>query len=272
MVSLWVTIGLIISAVCVSILGALFSIDGLAALFSGATLAVAVMAGSLEFSKFVLAAYLHQRWTKLNLLLRTYLVASVVALSAITSMGIFGFLSNAYQSATSALAAEEIKMQSLHVEKERNNLEIQRLNRSIDEIPANRITARLKLRSDLEPAVAEINKKNAEVDKKIADSKLSILAVQQKVGPLIYISKVFKVEIDAVVKYLIMLFVCIFDPLAICLVIASSESLESRRKKENTPETFETPAAGGSTPPNGNDELIQMRFTDEDSAGNKATG
>ncbi|MNL55112.1 hypothetical protein D3C87_1784920 [compost metagenome] len=100
---------------------------------------------------------------------------------------------------------------------------------------------------------------------------MSILAVQQKVGPLIYISKVFKVEIDAVVKYLILLFVCIFDPLAICLVIASSESLESRRKKENTPETFETPAAGG-TPPASNDELIQMRFTDEDTSGNKATG
>jgi hypothetical protein len=270
MVSLWCTIGLILSAVCVSILGAGFSVSGLGDLFSGAVLAVSAMAACLEFSKFVIAAYLHQRWVYLNIFLRTYLVAAVVVLSIITSMGIFGFLSNAYQSASSALEAEEIKLAALNVEKNRSVLEIQRLNKSVDEVPANRITARLKLRSELEPAIAEINTKISQVDEKIAASNLNILAVKQKVGPLIYISRMFKVDIDVIVKYLILLFVCIFDPLAICLVIASSEALMSRNKKNHSPESDTN--ADVETPTSSSDELIQMRFTDESAKSDKAAG
>jgi hypothetical protein len=270
MVTLWCTIGLILSAVCVSILGAAFSVSGLGALFSGAVLAVSAMAACLEFSKFVIAAYLHQRWTRLNVFLRTYLVLAVTILSVITSMGIFGFLSNAYQSASSALEAEELKLSALNVEKNRSVLEIQRLNKSVEEVPASRISARLKLRSELEPAIAEFSKKISEVDQQIAAANLNILAVKQKVGPLIYIARMFKVEIDVIVKYLILLFVCIFDPLAICLVIASSEAIMSRSQKD-LPLEEANPMAGGA-PSSGSDELIQMRFTDESSKPDQATG
>ena len=86
---------LILAAVSVSVLGAAFSVSGLARLFSGAALAVTLMAASLEFSKFVVAAFLHRTWKQLNFLFRTYLLLSVIVLSVITSMGIFGFLSDA---------------------------------------------------------------------------------------------------------------------------------------------------------------------------------
>lgn len=229
MVSLWITIGLVIAAVSVSSLGAFFSITGLGALFSGALVAVWLMAGSLEFSKFVMAAYLHQTWGNLNKIYRSYLVFSVVVLSVITSIGVFGFLSQAYQSASSVLEAENIKLQNIMTQKQLSVAEIARLNRSIDEIPENRITRRLKARAEIEPAIQELNKKIATGEREIAAANLTILDVKKKVGPLIYIAKTFNMDIDVVVRYLILIFVSVFDPLAICLVIASTHAIESHR-------------------------------------------
>jgi hypothetical protein len=109
-IPIWITVGLIISAICVSTLGAYFSIIGLGALFSGAVLAVWFMAAALELSKFVLAAYIHQRWAEISGAFKYYLTFAIVVLSLITSLGIFGFLSDAYQSATTAIESENIRL------------------------------------------------------------------------------------------------------------------------------------------------------------------
>ena len=251
-------------------LGAYFSIHGLGALFSGALIAVWLMAGSLELSKFVLAAYLHRKWTELQTLYKAYLVSSVVILSLITSMGIFGFLSEAYQSASSVLEAENVKLASLQTQVSSAKNEITRLNNSINEIPANRITKRLQARKEMEPAIAELNKKVDQYNLEIAAANLTIIEVKKKVGPLIYISRSFNMDIDDVVKYLILIFVLVFDPLAICLVIAISESLQSRsRKPAHVTETAQhTEALNAShLPPIDtpvSDDLIQMSFVDDD--------
>lgn len=287
MVPLWCVIGLIIATFSVSTLGAGFSVIGLSALFAGAAKAVIAMATSLEFAKFVLSAYLHQRWKKLNLLYRSYLFFAIVILSLITSMGIFGFLSDAYQSASSTLEAENIKMDSLKTQQNRNAAEIARLNHNIDEIPATRISKKLKARAEAEPLIASLTKQSEEIDKQIAASNLRILEVKQKVGPLIYIARVFKMDIDTVVKYLILLLVCVFDPLAISLVIATSESLESRRLYKLNPPTEMMTAGNSELPSNSenptdpaatqnptsnnpaassdhpSEEIMQMRFTDD---------
>lgn len=232
MISLWITIGLIISAASVATLGAYFSIMGLGALFSGAVLAVCVMAGSLEFAKFTLAAYLHQVWNNLNKLYRAYLVFSVVVLSVITSMGIFGFLSESYQSASTVLEAETIKLESVQNQQKSITAEIARLTGLIDEIPENRVSRRMKMRAEVEPMIKELNKKFESGAAVLASANLKILDVKKKVGPLIYIARMFNMNIDAVVKYLILILVSVFDPLAICLVIASTHAIESRRHKK----------------------------------------
>ncbi len=231
MVSLWITVGLIISALCVSTLGAYFSIVGIGALFSGAALAVCLMAGALEFSKFTLAAYLHQTWKDLHRVYRTYLVFAVVVLSVITSMGIFGFLSDAYQSSSTVYEAENIKLENIKNEQHLITNELNRLNRSVEEIPITRVTRRLKARAELEPTILELNKKFNDNEKIIASANLKILEVKKKVGPLIYIAKSLNADIDSVVKYLILIFVSVFDPLAICLVIASTHAIEMHRQR-----------------------------------------
>lgn len=265
MVALWCVIGLILSAISVSTLGAAFSVVGLAALFSGAATAVMLMAGSLEMAKFVLAAYLHQRWNDLNSIFKYYLVAAIVVLSAITSLGVFGFLSDAYQSATSALEEEAVKLNSYKTQQANYRAEIQRLNKSIDEIPANRITRRIEARKLIEPAIADLTRQIDALEKQVTQSNLHTLEIKKKVGPLVYIAKAFKVDIDTVVKYLILLFVSVFDPLAICLVIATSGALETRRQnKKTSPVTSNSPPATGEPPPHGGgDEILQMRFVDD---------
>ena len=237
MVALWLLIGLIFAAASVSVLGAGFSVLGIRDLFSGAAIAVMAMASALEFAKFVLAAYLHQRWKFLNFFFKSYLLVAIVILSVITSMGIFGFLSNAYQSASATLEAETLKMNNLRGQQARNDNEIARFNRAIDEIPANRVTKKMQARAEAEPAILALTKQSERIAAQIAQAELHILEVKQKVGPLIYVSRAFKVDLDEVVKYLILILVTVFDPLAICLVVATSEALESRRLARLQPKT-----------------------------------
>lgn len=262
MIALWCVIGLIIATISVSVLGAGFSVIGLAALFSGAALAVSAMAAALELAKFVLAAYLHQRWSQLNLIFKSYLVSAIIILSAITSLGIFGFLSDAYQSASAALDAEAVKYESLKNQQALNLSEISRMNKSIEEIPASRISKRIALRKEIEPAILALTKQTEQLEQAVTQSNLRTLELKKKVGPLIYIAKAFKLDIDTVVKYLILLLVSVFDPLAICLVIATSGALESRRRGANA--IPDSKPAGASAPPphGGDDEIIQMRFVD----------
>lgn len=228
MVQLWVLVGLILSAVFVSVLGAAFSIVGVGKLFTGAVVAVWLMAGSLELAKFVIAAFLHQTWSRLNIVFRTYLLVSTVVLSLITSMGIFGFLSNAYQQSSMTLEVENIKVEGLKAEQQRLEAEMVRVAKGIDEIPDSRITRKMRARAEAEPLLRQLRGQQERILTDINAANLKLLDVKGKVGPLIYIAKAFGADIDAVVKYLILMFVFVFDPLAICLVVAVSESMRVR--------------------------------------------
>jgi hypothetical protein len=230
MIQLWVVICLILSAFTISALGAAFSILGIKALFTGAWLAVSMMAGALELAKFTIAAFLHQTWTRINMLMKIYLFVSVILLSAITSLGIFGYLSDAYQASSTTLESETIKIASLRNQKIRFEDEMERLTAQVEEIPDSRITKKIKMRQELEPKIQDLKKKQDDIIAKITQSDLLILDVKRKVGPLIYIAKAFNIDIDTAVKYLILAFVLVFDPLAICLVIAVSFALEENKK------------------------------------------
>lgn len=229
-VSLWITVGLVMAATAVASLGAYFSIHGLGLLFSGAVLAVWAMGAALEFAKFMLAAYLHQTWGTQNKVFRSYLSFAIVVLSIVTSVGIYGFLSDAYQSASTVLEAETVKIENIKSEQSLISAEINRLNKMIDEIPANRISRRLKARAEVEPTILELNAKYANAERNLAASNLKLVDVKKKVGPLIHIAKNFNMNVDRVVSYLILILVTVFDPLAICLVIAATHALASRVK------------------------------------------
>ena len=226
------TLNLLIAATSVSVIGAAFSISGLALLFSGAAIAVGVMASSLEFAKFTVASFLHHNWTRLNLLYRTYLLVVVVVLSTITSLGIFGFLSEAYQRSAQDLQSQQIKIDALLNEQKRNEAEMTRLNRTVEEIPTTHVSKRLSIRREAEVRIGKLLKSSQKNAEDIQALELKSVDFKAKVGPLIYIARIFNQEIDTVVKWLILLLVGVFDPLAICLVIAIGEDFKNHSLKK----------------------------------------
>ncbi len=222
---------LTVAGVTISAIGAWFSVTGLAALFSASYWAVIFMAGSLEFGKLVIAAFLHRAWAKTNLVMKTYMVSALVVLSLITSMGIYGFLSNAYQLSSLDLNANQIKLTALDEDVARTKTEIARIHKMIDDIPVTRITRKINIQREWNPRIDELQKHLDSVTQQKREINLATLQTNSKVGPLIFIAKAFDIELDTVVKYLILVFVMVFDPLAICLIIATGNAMKWREEE-----------------------------------------
>src|SRR4051812_41038557 len=122
------------TAATISLVGAFFSISGLTKLFSGAPIAVMVMAGALEFAKMVAASFLHSNWGRMHLVMRAYLSLAVGVLMSITSLGIFGYLSYAYQHTSSELKNSLVKIDFMNSEDRKIQEEIGRLQKEIEQI------------------------------------------------------------------------------------------------------------------------------------------
>lgn len=221
---------LAIAAFWVSAVGATFSVIGLTQLFAGASAAVAIMASALEFSKLVTAGFLYRYWAHIGRTMRLYLGVALVVLVSITSLGIFGFLSAAYQKSSLSLNNYELRMSSLQSEEARFRDEINETQKIIDSIPASRISTRLKFQREANERFKELRERIEMTQQEMAFLKSEILETHSKIGPMIYVAEVFGVNVDTVAKFLIFLFVSVFDPLAICLVFATSLAIRLKEK------------------------------------------
>ena len=208
---------------------AFFSVFGLSKLFAGATVAVIFMASSLELAKLVTAAYLYRYWGIINTFMKSYLLVGVITLILITSAGIFGFLSNAYQGATiefekqsTTLLYKEDRLEQLEDDKVYLKDE---LVQSLSSLPDNYITAKRKLREDYNPKVLELNDAILKVKQEVGDLKVGLIETGVDVGPAIYLARTFNTDIDTVVKFFIFILIFVFDPLAVSLVVAYQVAL-----------------------------------------------
>ncbi len=213
-----------LSALLIAGSAAFFSVFGLSKLFAGATLAVIIMAGSLEFGKIIGASFLYRYWNSIANWLKVYMTVGVVTLVGITSAGIFGFLSNAYQGATiefekqsTTLLYKEDRLEQL--EEDKIYLK-QELEQSVNSLPDNYPTAKRKLREEYNPKVLELNDEILDIKQDISDLKVELVETGVDVGPAIYLARAFDTDIDTVVKFFIFILIFVFDPMAISLVIA----------------------------------------------------
>jgi len=227
-----------LSAGCVAFSAAFFSVFGLSKLFAGAQLSVVIMAGSLEFAKLVTASFLYRYWDKTPTFLKNYLLIGTIILIFITSAGIFGYLSNAYQGATTefekqstVLIFKEDQLEQLNEDKIFLKEE---LGTAISELPVNFRTAKSKLRDEYQPQITILNEKILETKQVIGDLKTKLVDTGVDVGPAIYLARIFNTEIDTVVKWFIFILIFVFDPLAVSLVIAANMAFEigSGKKEE----------------------------------------
>ena len=243
------------SALIIAGCAAFFSVTGLGVLFSGASTAVMVMAGSLEFAKLVAATYLKQMWDDITGFNKWYLTIAVGILMVITSAGIFGYLSNAFQQQNLKLGQIEREISVFQTQITTNESEINRFTAQITNlqqirnsqeaniskiIERNGSTSRLSTmvrNADKEISaisvkintLTEKNNKNYEEINKIKNNNIE---TEREVGGFRFIAEAFDIELKNVVKFFIFLIVLVFDPLAIALIIAFNGLIG--KKKENT--------------------------------------
>ena len=237
-----------VSALIVAGCAAYFSVTGLGVLFSGASVAVMIMASSLELAKLVTATYLKQKWDEIKGVIKWYLTASVIVLMLITSAGIFGYLSNAFQAQSLQLQQVDREIAVHQTKIDQNTTQITQLSTQITEFNTNqgkildggKVNSRL-IRSidNRDKQIAKINDKisdlqtqNAQETEKINQIKISNLDLEKEVGGFRFVAEAFGVELKNVVKFFIFLIVIVFDPLAVALIIAFNGLIETKKQKQ----------------------------------------
>jgi len=256
-----------LSALSVAGSAAFYSVFGLSKLFAGAATQVIIMAGSLEFAKLVAASLIYQYWDTINKVLRGYLMIAVFTLMVITSGGIYGFLSGAYQS--TAVQSElldkglaVLNQKQIRFEETKDDLKIEKnqLTKSISDlrislsnptqvqyydaeaeqvITTSSSSARRALQSELKLAIVDrdnINIKLEAVIDSITKTDIALLnreisnEDERELGPLKYLAGITGWSMDKVVNWFLLLIIFVFDPLAIALVVATNFAFGQIRK------------------------------------------
>jgi len=256
-----------LSALSVSASAAFYSVSGLSKLFAGATMEVIIMAGSLEVAKLVIASLLYKYWDTLNKALRTYLTVATVVLVLITSMGIYGFLSAAYQDTYRQLATKENQTAFITQKKDfyekdviRYDSELERISRNISTLSnAKSSSIQIKdtslvggIRTTISTTELRMAAKRIEVEEEnrkavqekriiAADSlqkfQLQILELDNntevagELGPLQYLSGLTGTPMDKIINVLLLIIIFVFDPLAIALVVAANFAFDQAYKR-----------------------------------------
>ncbi len=229
---------------------AFFSVIGLARVFSGAYWSIILMGSSLEAGKLTTASYLYRHWNTMSKIMRGYLVAAVMVLMAITSMGIFGYLSSAFQSNVLPYQEQQQQIELLVNDKtEAEKLKTERLsredqiNKQIANLPDNFVHGRSTLmdanKQELEQIrtdIAEYTEQIRSDTTKIATLKSQVLEETAHIGPIIFIAQVFGADVNQAIKWLIMMIVFAFDPLAVMLTVGTNAAIlkwkEDKKPKE----------------------------------------
>ena len=255
------------SALSVSASAAFYSVSGLSKLFAGASLAVIIMAGSLEVAKLVIASLLYQYRETIPKLLKYYLTTAAIVLVLITSMGIYGFLSAAYQETASKagtidaqIALVEVKRDNVKEQLAVYNAEKESINEAVTDlryglsnntiqykdretgqiITTTSSSNRKALEKQLDQAIArqtEINSKVDALNEQLFGYETEIVEISTndelagELGPLKYLSGLTGAPMDKIINILLLTIIFVFDPLAIALVIAANYAFEQLRPK-----------------------------------------
>ena len=250
-----------ISALFVAFNAAFFSVSGLSKLFAGASLSVIVMASSLELAKLITAGYLYNYWDKINKSFRLYLSGAVIILILITSLGIYGFLTSAFQDTFNQYSIKEKQLAFLQQKEKfwgddviRYDEELKRISNNISTLSNAKSqsiqvrdtsvvggvrttisTAELRI-SQKRIEVEEENRKGVQSKREVASDSLqgiqlqildleSMEGVSSELGPLEYLSGLLDRPMDVIINWFILIIIFVFDPLAVALVIAFNNAV-----------------------------------------------
>lgn len=265
----------LVTALTLSGIAAWYSILGLVAIFAAAVIPIIIMGGALEFAKVVTTVWLHRYWDKVSWQLKMYLVPAVISLALLTSMGIFGFLSKAHmdQGIVSGDSQAKLSLYDEKIKTQRDNIEIARkalqqmdaqvdarLSRGDSEQGAERAVQirrqQARERTQLQKEIGEAQKEIARLNEERAPIAAENRKIEAEVGPIKYIAALIYGDnpdanlLERAVRWVIILIVLVFDPLALTLVIAANTS----RRWENENATTDNNNDNEHSNSKGNDE------------------
>lgn len=241
----------IASAILLSIISAYFSVSGITTIFSAAAISVGVMGGVLELSKIAATVWLYNFWKKAALLMKIYFIAAIVILISISSIGIYGYLAKAYVGQSTATDQVETKIERYqqYIEREEKTIEraeeqLTLLDKAIEQyIELNVVTRGLDRREEQQEEREQLTETIEEAEEKISEYESTILELQDEknqlevnVGPIRYIAAIFYGEEEAqqyyddAVRILILLFVLVFDPFAVLLMVSGNIALQKKKR------------------------------------------
>ena len=281
----WLKVLVGLSAILVAGCAAYFSVTGLGVLFAGASLSVMVMASALELAKLVAATYLKQEWDTLKGFNKWYLTISVATLMLITSAGIFGYLSNAFQQQNLELQKVERDISVYQNQITKNDTEIARYTNQLNnqqnirnsqetnlskQIDKDKSTSRVtQMIKTADKEIASVSKRideltiqnNVALDS-INNIKNNNIELEKEVGGFRFVAEAFNVPLNDVVKFFILIIVLVFDPLAVALIIAFN-GLIMKRKEEDELSDWDVTLGDGL------DDLMEENYKDYEVYGDK---
>jgi len=247
------TILLFLSGIAVSVVGAYYSILGLAALFAGAYWAVITMGVTLEIAKLVTVSWLYRNWN-LDLLpqsIRAYLLSSVLMLMFITSIGIFGFLSKAHLDTAAPNTGNRLLVKNIErqIDSEKKAITgaqkiVDQLDKALDKVIDKDADKGLIERQKQTTERNKVNNIIANSSKKITDlsnQKLKYdkdqLAIDKEVGPFKYVAEILFGDaddgnLDRAVRFIIICLILVFDPLAVLMLVAVNVSIKEYQRNK----------------------------------------
>ena len=286
-----------ISALFVAFNAAFFSVSGLSKLFAGASLSVIVMASSLELAKLITAGYLYNYWEKINKSFRLYLSGAVIILILITSLGIYGFLTSAFQDTFNQFSIKEKQLAFLEQKEKfwgddviRYDEELKRISSNISTLSnaksqsievrdtsvvggVRRTISTSELRiSQKRIEVEEENRKGVQSKREVAADSLQSIqlkildvesseGVSSELGPLEYLSGLLDRPMDVIINWFILIIIFVFDPLAVALVIAFNNAIMVDRGIVKKDKVVRKRELYGEDDDNDEEELTELQKT-----------
>lgn len=236
-------------------LGTAVSVIGLSTLF-GANPIIIALAISLDAGKLVVVSLLYNYWKQMGIVMKSYAMLASLVTMIITSAGAAGYLTGEFQKAILGTQETELKVNVLKEQQAKYEERKKQIDNQIANLPEKTtVNQRIRLMKQFQDEQKALQTKIEEIDKQLPELQLKQIGVEAKAGPILYISKAFDVPVEVAVKYVVLLIIFVFDPLAVFLMVAGNFLLEQRKNQKSA-----QPSEEDGTPLN---SIIQG-FSDDD--------
>ena len=278
-------------AIGLAVFSGYYSVYGISKLFSGGSWSIVGMAGMLEFSKLVVITFLHDHFKTLKTLFKVYLMSAAVVLMILTSVGVYGYLTNSYQETAKSIYETQNKIVLIDKKKEifieqKNQIDtlVKQKSERISSYDQLRLTQETSLNAQLnlkkgtkglqkniqsvDNSTQTLNKEISELNQKSIGLSDSVAKLEQEklvlenstftseIGPLLYLSRLTGAPMDIIVNWFILILVSVFDPLAVSLVIAANHLRHKEKEEEIIINKVESQITDAVTTPRIKDKII----------------